>query len=96
MGVDEVDGAELLHGEEVKGEGVDGGLKFGFGIAGDFGRGNVAADFEIGAVFVLFSPAVNLDFDRAICRGASGEFAGEVFDVDAGSAVDVGRVLPCD
>ncbi len=87
VGVDEVDLAELFHGAEVEGEGVYGGFEFFFGVSRDLGWGFVAADVEVAFVFALGAPAVDFDFDFA------GELAGEVFDVDAGPAVDVGWVL---
>ncbi len=87
MGVDDVDLAELFHGGEVEGEGVDGGFEFFFGVGCDLGRGLVAVDVEVAFVGGLGTPAVDFYFDF------SGEFFGEVFDVDAGAAVDVGGVF---
>ena len=79
--------AELFHGAEVEGEGVDGGFELGFGVAGDFGWRFVSADVEVASIFLLGAPAVDFHFDFA------GQLTGEVFDVDAGATVDVGWVL---
>ncbi len=83
MEVDEVgvDGA----GVEVEAalDGTEGGLEhFGRGpiggVEGDAGGG------EVGLMEVLVTEATDFDVDEL------GEFAGEVVDVDAGAAVDVG------
>ena len=87
VGVDDVDLAQFLHGGEVEGEGVDGGFEFLGGVGGDGGWGFVAAHDKVAVGGFLGAPAVDFDFDFA------GEFAREVFDVDACAAVDVWRVL---
>ena len=87
VGVDEVDLLQLFHRGQIQREGVDRGFELLPGVSGDGGRWFVAADVEISGVFVLGSPA--MDFNLKV----AGELAGEVFDVDAGAAVDGGRVF---
>ncbi len=87
VGVDDVDTVELLHGAEIESEGVDGGFELLRGLTGDCGWGLVALDFKVRLSGALGAPAVDFHFDL-FC-----ELLGEVFDVDAGAAVDVGWVL---
>jgi len=58
-----------------------------FRVAGNLRGRFKAADVEIADVFPLNAPAVDLDLDLF------GEFSREVFDVDAGSAIDVGWIF---
>ena len=87
VGVDKVDLPEGFHLGEIEGEGVDGGLPFFFRAGGDLGRWLLAGDVKVAFIRGLLAPAVDLDLNFL------GEFAAEILDVDAGSAIDVGRVL---
>jgi hypothetical protein len=86
VGVDDVDG-EGLDLEEVEAEGFQRGGEFLRWALGEDGPGLLSANVEVGVVGVLIAPAVDLDVDGA------GEFAAEVFDVDAGAAVDGGGIF---
>ena len=89
VGVDDVDAGERVDLGEVEAEGFECGFEF-FGWAlGDEVPRLGSADVEVGFVGVLSAPAMDFDFDLF------GEFAAEVFNVDSGSAVYVGRVLAC-
>ena len=72
---------------EVEAEGFERGLELSGGAVGDLGPGLLPADVEVADVRVLLAPAVDFDFDLL------GELAAQVFDVDAGAAVDVGRIF---
>ncbi len=86
VGVDDVD-LEGLDLEEVEAEGFERGGEFLRRSFGEGGPGLLSADVEAAGVGVLIAPAVDFDVDGA------GELAAEVFDVDAGAAIDGGRIL---
>ena len=85
MGVADIDAFERLDLGEVQAEGFERALEFAGGAVGDLGPGLLPAHVETAMVGVLLAPAVDFDLDFL------GELAAQVFDVDAGAAVDVGR-----
>ena len=85
--MDEVDCAQFLHLREIEREGVDGSLEFLFRVAGDPGEGLEAVDVQVADVFLLRAPAMDFDLDLL------GELQRQVFDVNARSPVNIGRVF---
>jgi hypothetical protein len=87
MGVHNVDVVERLDLGEVEAEGFESPLEFALGALGDFAPRLSAANVQVALVGVLFSPAMNLDFNH-FCQ-----FTAEVIDVDSGSPVDLGWIF---
>jgi len=92
--VDDVDLRELLHLHEVQCQRIDGGLELGgwpgVDAVGNPGRRHIAAHMQVVLVEPLRAPAVDFDLDQ------TGKLAAQVLHVHARSAIDFGRILPCD